>query len=60
MKYTNKPTQQILAKLKSRHKNRNKEKAKLSETRANLNLNEAKEEDALVRRNTGSSVSGMN
>ncbi len=60
MRYTNKPTQQVLAKLKSRYKKKHGgEKMNARETKTN-NLSESKEDDALVRRNTGSSMSGIN
>lgn len=59
MKYTNKPTKQILAQLKNRMKN--KKKQHLHTMGKNHEIGESKDEDFLIRRNnTSSSFSGIN
>ena len=57
MKYTNKPTKQILAKLKNRYKQKGKDSKQVDQNKP-ITLGD-KEEDVLVRRNTGSSLSGL-
>ena len=63
MKYTHKPTKQVLANIKSRKllgKNKGKSHEKHRHSQHDTNMNSLQDDDIAIRRNTGSSMSGFN